>query len=451
MSVKHLERTLERSLHADVNAAARQARDKLAYARVWLLRHKPFFGVLARAFLLEATLAVPGYRLLPDDRLLFNPLTVLAARPPALAARLAHLALHAALGAHFRRGEREPRRWNVAHDLAIFPLLDAADLSLGTPPNLPLDLAPGASAEAIYRALAPEIAPDPMWADLSEPVDSATPRMPPTQRGGAASGDSSADRGATADTLGQVAPHDVAPHALDSFDAAARARELDWKLRLAAALEEEARSGGSTFGELPASLAALLRATIEPPASFSAILQQSIHLLQRTERSYLRPSRRMSALAAASGRWPELVMMPGRRIEHGGRLVAVVDTSASLPLGTIGRFFGAIVAAATAEGIDELRVVQADCEVTRDETSFAADLLFRDVEVSGRGGTDFAPALAMLAAEALRDRSRFTVAYLTDLEGRMPPDFDAHLLDVVWVVAKRTASLPPFGRVVELA
>ena len=63
-----------RQLYADPAAATRQARDKRAAARVWLMKHKPFFGVLARAFRLEATLDVAGYRLEPDDRLRFNPI-----------------------------------------------------------------------------------------------------------------------------------------------------------------------------------------------------------------------------------------------------------------------------------------------------------------------------------------------------------------------------------------
>src|SRR5439155_17900808 len=119
-------------------------------------------------------------------------------------------------------------------------------------------------------------------------------------------------------------------------------------------------------------LGEMLRVTIEPPADWSAVLQQAVHQLQRTDRSYLRPSRRMAALVAADGAWPDVVTMPGRRIAHAGRLCCVVDTSASLPTGTLARFFGAVVAAATAEGIDELRLLQADAVVTRDETVFAA-------------------------------------------------------------------------------
>src|SRR6185503_17617623 len=80
-----------RQLYADPAAAATQAIDKIAAARVWLLKEKPFFGVLARALQVEPTLKVPAFRLLPDDRLLANALVVLELRFPSLCARLAHL------------------------------------------------------------------------------------------------------------------------------------------------------------------------------------------------------------------------------------------------------------------------------------------------------------------------------------------------------------------------
>ena len=441
-----------RQLYADPAAATRQARDKLAAARVWLMKHKPFFGVLARAFRLEATLDVAGYRLEPDDRLRFNPIAVLGARFPAVCARLAHLSMHAALGSFLRRREREPRRWNVACDLAIAPLLEAADLGVGRAPSLGQDEGPsvlpaGASAEAHYTRLLPGVAPDPLWCDLCDPAGEEVPpagAFTPQDEGEGEGGDeASPNAGASrADTEPGGAPR------FTLLDASAH--ELQWKMRLAAAYEEEVAAGGPTFGELPGWIDELVRATIEPPADWSAVLQQSIHLLHRNDRSYLRPSRRMSALAEFEGGWPTHVTMPGRRIANAGRLVAVIDTSASLASGSLARFFGAVVATAAAEGIDELRLVQADSAVTRDELVFAAELLFREIEIAGRGGTDFGPTLVMLAEEGRRQGLRFTVAYLTDLDGRFPDAELARELDVLWIVPSRVRIKPPFGRVLEM-
>src|SRR5689334_11553121 len=154
--------TDSRQLYADPAAAAAQSVDKIAAARVWLLKEKPFFGVLARALRVEATLRVPAFRLTPDDKLLVNALIVLEMRFPTLCARMAHLCLHAALGAFVRRGTREPLRWNVAHDLAVDPLLRAAGLNVGA--TLPFaELPPGASAEEYYEILPEGTRPDDLW------------------------------------------------------------------------------------------------------------------------------------------------------------------------------------------------------------------------------------------------------------------------------------------------
>jgi predicted metal-dependent peptidase len=89
--------------------------------------------------------------------------------------------------------------------------------------------------------------------------------------------------------------------------------------------------------------------------------------------------------------------------------------------------------------------------VTRDETVFAAELYFQEIAVVGRGGTDFGPALRMLAQEAKRMGERCTVVYLTDLDGRFPGVDEARHLDVLWVVPGKAPRAPPFGRLVEMA
>jgi hypothetical protein len=125
-----------RQLYADPAAAAAQAVDKVAAARVWLLKEKPFFGVLSRALAVEPTLQVPAFKLTAHDRLRVNPLVVLEMAFPALYSRIAHVAMHAALGALARRGSREERRWNAAHDLAIEPLLAGGGAGLAVQPRL---------------------------------------------------------------------------------------------------------------------------------------------------------------------------------------------------------------------------------------------------------------------------------------------------------------------------
>src|SRR5882724_6603917 len=141
-------------LLGDPLASASAALDKVAAARLCLLKEKPFFGVLSRALAVEPREDVRAFRLFPDDRLAVNPLVVLRTPFAALAARLAHIALHAALGGFVRRGDKDARRWNLAHDLAIDPLVRGAGLPLGVALTS-TDLPQGSSAED-YFAVLPE-------------------------------------------------------------------------------------------------------------------------------------------------------------------------------------------------------------------------------------------------------------------------------------------------------
>ncbi|HEY4121094.1 MAG TPA: VWA-like domain-containing protein, partial [Byssovorax sp.] len=444
---------------ADPAAAASQAVDKIAAARVWLLKEKPFFGVLARALEVRPSLEVAAFRLSVDDKLAVNPLVVLELAFPALCARLSHVALHAALGAYARRGPRDALKWNVAHDLAIDPLLRAGGLP--TSEGLPdFDLPKGSAAEHYYAALPDGARPDDLWCDVSDPPpkDDAPPAGSFTREDdpeGSSPGEGDTKGGQRPSAEGEPEPGEEGeerPSDGDDDDPLeARARELQWKMRLGAAMEEEAASGGKTFGDAPAWIDELLEATIEPPPDWSAILQRSISMLARTERSFLRPSRRMAALAGPDGEWPDAVAMPGRRVVPAGRLVAVVDTSASMESADLARFLGALAAVASAEGFDEIRLLQADAEVTRDETVYAAELLFEKIEVVGRGGTDFRPALERLEADARRELERYTVVYLTDLEGTFPAKSQVRALDVLWVTPRKVTSAPPFGRAVTMA
>lgn len=469
---KNVLTTPTRQVYADPTLAASQATDKIAAARVWLMKEKPFFGVLARAFQVEPSLKVSAFRLTADDRLLVNPLVVLELKFPSLCARLAHLAMHAALGALARRGARDPLRWNVAHDLAIEPLLKAAALPSGA--ALPAaDLPAGASAEEYYHLLAEGIRPDDLWCDVSDPPppegpdviqgtytrqDDGEGRDP--GGGGSHGGDREGkgerpDQGREeAQDEGEEGKEEQEREQGGAIDETplieARSRELQWKMRLGAALEEEVASGGKTFGEVPGWLDELVRATIEPPPDWSAALQRSVSMLTRSDRSFLRPSRRMSALAGPDGAWPEVVAMPGRRVCPAGKLAVVIDTSASIDAPMLARFLGSIAAIATAEGFDEVRLVQADAEVTKDETILAATLLFQEVGMVGRGGTDFGPALRSLAEESRRMGERFTVVYLTDLDGRFPAAEETVPLEVLWVVPGKPAEAPPFGKLVEM-
>jgi predicted metal-dependent peptidase len=127
---------------------------RIQKARTALLLDHPFFGTLlfrlgARERSSIATMATDGVSLY------FNPEFVDSLSSAELIGVLAYETMHPALQHHTRRGGRESKRWNMACDYAINPLLVDAGLTL--PRKVLLDdRFRGMSAERIYNLLEAE-------------------------------------------------------------------------------------------------------------------------------------------------------------------------------------------------------------------------------------------------------------------------------------------------------
>ena len=127
---------------------------RIQKARTTLLLDHPFFGTLlfrlgAQARSSIATMATDGVSLY------FNQQFVETLSAAEIAGTLAHEVMHPALQHHTRRGGRNPRRWNMACDYAINPML--VDAGLALPKDVLLDNRfRGMSAERIYSLLEEE-------------------------------------------------------------------------------------------------------------------------------------------------------------------------------------------------------------------------------------------------------------------------------------------------------
>ena len=114
----------------------------------------PFFGSLlfrlkGRECRSIQTMATDGVSLY------YNPDFVETLNAATLAGTLAHEVMHPALHHHVRRSGRDPKRWNMACDFAINPLL--VDAGLNLPEGVLLDNRfRGMSAEQIYNLLESE-------------------------------------------------------------------------------------------------------------------------------------------------------------------------------------------------------------------------------------------------------------------------------------------------------
>ena len=127
---------------------------RIQKARNSLILDHPFFGSLlfrlkGRECRSIQTMATDGVSIY------YNPEFVETLSTATLAGTLAHEVMHPALHHHVRRSGRDPKRWNVACDFAINPLLVDAGLSL--PDGVLIDNRfRGMSAEQIYNLLESE-------------------------------------------------------------------------------------------------------------------------------------------------------------------------------------------------------------------------------------------------------------------------------------------------------
>src|ERR1700734_1913136 len=131
---------------------------RIQKARTSLILDHPFFGSLlfrlkGRECRSIPTMATDGVSIY------YNPDFVETLNAATLAGTLAHEVMHPALHHHVRRSGRDPKRWNVACDYAINPLLVDAGLSL--PEGVLLDDRFRAmSAEQIYSLIESEATED---------------------------------------------------------------------------------------------------------------------------------------------------------------------------------------------------------------------------------------------------------------------------------------------------
>ena len=260
----------------------------------------------------------------------------------------AHEVLHLAFGFFHRRGNRDLRGFNVAHDYAInlalddFMKLRPGVLEWTTGEWSPyLDRAfEGMSAEQIYDCLQveepPEEGKEKGFPDAQDCV--------PDPEGGAKAWESQAQQ---------------------------------WRMALAEAAQMQGLQGA---GDLPASLAILVDGILKPRMPWADRLLRGLEgRLRGGTLSYARPSRRSLS--------SDLILPgPGRRR---ARLALVLDTSGSVQMDELRAFLGGVRRIAEASAAS-LRVLEVDAAIQVDEDVEDLDEWLRQARhLRGGGGTDF--------------------------------------------------------------
>ena len=373
-------------------APLRDAAARLTAARTTLVLEQPFFGMLAWALPWEPSdhLATAGTN---GSRVLYSPAFVAGLSQAELVGLMVHELLHCANGHMWRRDQRDARRWNVAADLAINPIIRDAGLMLPkdglvTPPEMR-----GQSAEWIYD------------------------RLPAT-------------RTMAVDTGPSAGGCDVldAPAGGDGSAGDAPATEADWALRV-----RQAATAAKAAGHLPLHCERWCETVLRPLVDWRSVLRQFVQVLAREDYVWSRPNRRTV---------PTGLYLPSLHSEATGPIAVVVDTSGSIDGPILNQFASELRAIAEDAHPARIHVLYADAAVQGIEVFDDGDPI--TLTARGGGGTNFRPALD--AIEAFEEPVG-CIVYLTDLQGshrRRAPE-----VPLLWVTPTHGARAP-YGEVVTM-
>lgn len=389
---------------------------RIQKARTALLLDHPFFGSLLyrlkdRESRGVKTMATDGVSLL------WNPDFVETLTAATLAGTLAHEVMHPALHHHLRRSGRDPKRWNVACDYAINPLLLDAGLKL--PEGVLLENRfRGMSGEQIYNLLESEEDADPNR-------DNDQRSKPSDDSNGSPDGSESSDPSApeTDGGIGQVV--DAPLESDGSPTEKEQARQWEIAVKQAITVAQQA-------GKVPAGLDRTMEGVAEAAVNWRELLRRLWSETTAADYSWMRPNRRHL--------WRG-IYLPGVVEEGVGEIVIAVDCSGSISGRQLRLFEAEARSILDGQRPERVYVLYFDAVVQKVEIYEAGQPI--SLNPAGGGGTEFGPCFEWVEERRIMPQ---TMVFLTDLYGSFPPS--APCYPVLWASTGRRQA--PFGEVIPM-
>lgn len=364
------------------------AEKQMIRARLHMLRHEPFFGLLAlRMPLVEREDLDPPTLATDGESLFYHPEWVMANSMEVRKSGVAHEVGHCIQQHISRLAERDSDRWNAAGDYVINALLKASGFTV--------------PSAWLY---------DPKYEGMS--TDQVYNLLPPND--GTGGGGSSAF-----DAM--VRPKKPAT----ALEQQAQARE--WAVAVT-----QAANTARKAGKLPSAVERYVTEMLDNSVDWRTRLRRFITEHNRDGYSWQKFNRRMQAMG---------IYLPGRHSEHMETLVVVTDDSGSISNKVLSAFSAETSAARDAATPTRTIVISCDARVNH-----VAELEQGDsfaIKCHGGGGTDFRPPFRWLAE---RDITPSCLVYLTDLEGPFPaeaPDYP-----VLWCSINKKQA--PWGETIRM-
>ncbi|MBT5231093.1 MAG: hypothetical protein HOM11_12545 [Methylococcales bacterium] len=427
------------------------AEKKLSAARTKLVLDKPFIGALVlRLPLVKANPSWCDTTATDAKKFYYNENYIDALSVHQVQFVLGHEALHCALSHFSRRHHRNKRRWDVACDYAINPMLIQDGL---TPP-------PGAlhsynfenmTADEIYPCIDENTSDAPMDQHIYEqsdseqsspppPKDSETEEKPDRQDNQNGDSEKDPDQEQSDSNIGDSGDKDNtkneaeidessggAPQPPPLTSAEQEQLEVQWQQRLAGAAQQAIQAGKMGGG-----LARLVEHLLQPRLPWRMLLAKYMTATARDDYSYTRPARRESN-----------AILPSLRSAHINTVVAV-DTSGSISKAEILEFLAEVNAI---KGQMRAKVTLLACDTQLAEGSPWVYEAWEEItlpeEIKGGGGTNFNPVFNWVDDQGITPD---LLLFFTDANGKFPELEPAY--PVLWLVKGKHTT--PFGQRVQL-
>ena len=389
---------------------------RIQKARTALVLDHPFFGSLlfrlkGRECRSIRTMATDGVSLY------YNPEFVETLNAATLAGTLAHEVMHPALHHHVRRSGRDPKRWNMACDYAINPLL--VDAGLNLPEGVLLDNRfRGMSAEQIYNLIDSETTQD-SGSEDEERESGERSNAEHSAAGRAIEPSAPMTEGGIGQVLDAPLPDEETPTIEEQV------REWDIAVNQATSIAKHA-------GKTPAGLNRTLEGAAEAAVDWRELLLRHWSDTIPADYSWMRPNRRHL--------WTGLYL-PGVLREGVGEVAIAVDCSGSVSARQLRLFEAEVRSILEAQRPERVYVLYFDAVVHKVETYEAGQRI--DLNPVGGGGTEFGPCFEWLNEKGIQPQS---LIFLTDLYGSFPPSAPAY--PVLW--ASTGSQKAPFGEVIPM-
>jgi len=368
---------------------------KLKKAKAQLILDYPFIGNIA--FTLETVWDTSIPTACTDGEMIkFNPQFVDDMSDDEFKFLLAHECMHPMLEHCFRRGNKDPYKWNQAGDYVINQIL--IDDSVGKMPSCGglydrrLHAEGGGTTEGIYNLL---------------------PETPEDEQG----------------MGGEGKPLD---NCMDSSgtESDRNRQQAKWKVRVA-----QSAQSAKMMGKMSAGLERLVDDMLKPRVDWRDVLHRFVVKARTDDRTFSRANRRFL---------PQGLYLPSVSGEAMGELVFAVDCSGSISQDEINQFASEITTVWQDQCPTSIHVIYFDSEVCHYD-KFERGNDEPVIKPHGGGGTAFSPVFNFMSKNGIEP---VACIFLTDL---YCDDFGTEpQCPVLWVSTERNNMSVPFGEVVKM-